>query len=548
MNNDQRASAFLSLFSQDTQNSLHNLLFGAPNPSQPQGEGTSNAAAQPAPQQNVDTAAQHSAADLSSGSAGPDPAIYNSGAASSHDNSHPLDYHDSDTDVDIPPLIPIATQPTSHHTDMETDDDGDSMPDLQPISNVGEHSSAPLHDVHGQGDDDDIMPDLESVSGSSDYSDSSERDARDVEMNLGTHDGDHDSDWTDDDSDVSMDMPPLQPLPPLDRHVTIEEVQDPDDRPSGAPSHLHILILIYDRLTREPGTVTGQGPSLSQPPHAQSSQTHPDPHRNHAHQQQHPPQGRTRRSFTFSSGQVPLPPLRAFFEPLFSNAMMQGMANGNGNAPRFQGANPPLLPMGSTLNSHANPTHAIPSVHVRVPATIVPYVTITFQVPTFQMPTGNNNTANPSGTPGNQPAEAGAQQQHGLPPPPPPRFDFSFFAATGPGAATGAAAAAMGTGTGAATPGSGGFPGDFMTFNELIALLGLDQGLFGLREDEREDPERARRLVAGLEEVPIGLVKRIERLNADYLQVHLCSIFWYNLLVEHDQASSWNVSGNNDCA
>ncbi|ETW81399.1 hypothetical protein HETIRDRAFT_474814, partial [Heterobasidion irregulare TC 32-1] len=374
MDNDQRASAFLSLFSQDTQNSLHNLLFGAPNPSQPQGEGTSNAAAQPAPQQNVDTAAQRSATDLSSGSAGPDPAIYNSEAASSHDNSHPLDYHDSDTDVDIPPLISTATQPASHHTDMETDDDSDSMPDLQPISNVGEHSSAPLHDVHGQGDDDDIMPDLESVSGSSEYSDSSERDARDVEMNLGTHDGDHDSDWTDDDSDVSMDMPPLQPLPPPDRHVTIEEVQDPDDRPSGA--------------------VTGQGPSSSQPPRAQSSHTHPDPHHNHAHQQQHPPQGRTRRSFTFSSGQVPLPPLRAFFEPLFSNATMQGMANGNGNAPRFQ-------------------------------------------VPTFQMPTGSNNTANPSGIPGNQPAEAGAQQQHGLPPPPPPRFDFSFFAATGPGAAMG---------------------------------------------------------------------------------------------------------------
>ncbi|KAK0206481.1 hypothetical protein DFS33DRAFT_592234 [Desarmillaria ectypa] len=53
--------------------------------------------------------------------------------------------------------------------------------------------------------------------------------------------------------------------------------------------------------------------------------------------------------------------------------------------------------------------------------------------------------------------------------------------------------------------------GDGNAFAELLARFG---GMMGGPEYEQEDPERAKRLVNGLEEVPIGLIRRLERVGA----------------------------------
>lgn len=61
-----------------------------------------------------------------------------------------------------------------------------------------------------------------------------------------------------------------------------------------------------------------------------------------------------------------------------------------------------------------------------------------------------------------------------------------------------------------------GAPANFATFqNFLLALGGQMQNIFGpgFGEPEREDPQRARVLIAGLERVPSGLVKRMERVG-----------------------------------
>ncbi|THU89769.1 hypothetical protein K435DRAFT_760772, partial [Dendrothele bispora CBS 962.96] len=69
-----------------------------------------------------------------------------------------------------------------------------------------------------------------------------------------------------------------------------------------------------------------------------------------------------------------------------------------------------------------------------------------------------------------------------------------------------------------ATRGRNGFPfgpGGIFTATGGAGFAGLEQLLNSLRGvPEREDPERARRLVDGLEDVPIGLVRRLERVAA----------------------------------
>ena len=69
-------------------------------------------------------------------------------------------------------------------------------------------------------------------------------------------------------------------------------------------------------------------------------------------------------------------------------------------------------------------------------------------------------------------------------------------------------------GTGGATPGAQfGFtiPGGFNIAN--LAGLGFGFNFDGSGFGEKEDPERARKLVDGLEEVPMGLVRRLERIG-----------------------------------
>lgn len=59
--------------------------------------------------------------------------------------------------------------------------------------------------------------------------------------------------------------------------------------------------------------------------------------------------------------------------------------------------------------------------------------------------------------------------------------------------------------------GTGRVPRGFATFQEFLGLFG---NALGVRDREPEDPERAKRLVDGLEEVPIGLVRRLECVGA----------------------------------
>ena len=87
--------------------------------------------------------------------------------------------------------------------------------------------------------------------------------------------------------------------------------------------------------------------------------------------------------------------------------------------------------------------------------------------------------------------------------------------AEGTGAAPPGDNPAQGTGGAGANPGPqfGGFniPGGFNLAN--LAGLGFGFNFDGSGFGEKEDPERARKLVDGLEEVPVGLVKRLERIG-----------------------------------
>ncbi|KIK65297.1 hypothetical protein GYMLUDRAFT_345274 [Collybiopsis luxurians FD-317 M1] len=78
-----------------------------------------------------------------------------------------------------------------------------------------------------------------------------------------------------------------------------------------------------------------------------------------------------------------------------------------------------------------------------------------------------------------------------------------------------------------ASAGSGG-PGRFLG-NLFAAMNAVDGGFpfFRLHPQEREDPERARILVEGLEDVPVGLLRRLERVSPESSG---CAICWEKLL------------------
>jgi Ring finger domain len=84
-------------------------------------------------------------------------------------------------------------------------------------------------------------------------------------------------------------------------------------------------------------------------------------------------------------------------------------------------------------------------------------------------------------------------------------------------------------------------PGDMPTWADVMQM-------FGREPDEREDPERAKKLVAGLEEVPVGLVKRMIRVggapggHVDDAQTQSseipgCAVCWDSLLNEDDEST-----------
>ncbi|KAJ7583454.1 hypothetical protein C8J56DRAFT_1028407 [Mycena floridula] len=138
-------------------------------------------------------------------------------------------------------------------------------------------------------------------------------------------------------------------------------------------------------------------------------------------------------------------------------------------------------------------------------------------------PANNNNNNNNNNNPPTLPALPGLAglRTTQLPPPPPP--------SPAPAAAGAAPRARLNQGMfgtvlsldfgmgpfdgGVPGVGAGGQPafvngGDFA---DMMAQLTAAMGMYG--EPEVEDPERAKTLVAGLEEVPVGLVKRLERVG-----------------------------------
>lgn len=83
---------------------------------------------------------------------------------------------------------------------------------------------------------------------------------------------------------------------------------------------------------------------------------------------------------------------------------------------------------------------------------------------------------------------------------------------------------------------SGNEQSDFQMFTEMLLRLGMLGAAFGgfHGEPEVEDPERARKLISGLEEVPLGLVRRLERIGGtddeDGGRDTMCAICWDQLL------------------
>ncbi|KAF8624420.1 hypothetical protein AX15_005898 [Amanita polypyramis BW_CC] len=77
---------------------------------------------------------------------------------------------------------------------------------------------------------------------------------------------------------------------------------------------------------------------------------------------------------------------------------------------------------------------------------------------------------------------------------------------------------------------------DFAMFAEMLMRVGLLGAAFGGLgvEPEADDPERAKKLVNGLEEVPIGLVRRLERVGGtddeEAGRDTMCAICWDQLL------------------
>ena len=128
-----------------------------------------------------------------------------------------------------------------------------------------------------------------------------------------------------------------------------------------------------------------------------------------------------------------------------------------------------------------------------------------------------------------QPPQGDAQGQdpgnHHHPHPPLPMFNFTFHIPVTPGAPAGEQAGPNGA------PPMAGFPPQFFPFAPGEAFF-MPLFPFGPpREEEVDDPERAEKLIRGLEEVPDGLVTRIERLGGDGSD-SVCSICWEKLSAE----------------
>lgn len=131
-----------------------------------------------------------------------------------------------------------------------------------------------------------------------------------------------------------------------------------------------------------------------------------------------------------------------------------------------------------------------------------------------------------------QPPQGDSAQDQGHPHhhhhhhPPLPMFNFTFHIPVTPGAPAGEQAGANGA------PPMPGFPPQFFPFAPGTEAFFMPFFPFGLpRQEEVDDPERAEKLIRGLEAVPEGLVTRIERFGGDGGD-SVCSICWEKLSTE----------------
>lgn len=100
-------------------------------------------------------------------------------------------------------------------------------------------------------------------------------------------------------------------------------------------------------------------------------------------------------------------------------------------------------------------------------------------------------------------------------------------------------------------------PFPFGSLANWATLLGMGALEFGPPQEEKEDPERARKLVDGLEEVPAGLVRRLVRVGAGRGGMGEeegkggdggCAVCWDRLLLEDEEQLSGeelNEKGDN---
>jgi len=386
---------------------------------------------------------------------------------------------------------------------------------LNPTETVPPPTLVPTHVPPNDNSDsrsDSSMPDLLSDG----WSDSdSSQDARDVEMEIVPDDAD--DNWVDEDEE----MPPFYPTVPVDRapatdrRARVEEEAEPQ---SSRPSHT----------------------SNPTPSHTGAGVAQPLP---------------TLPPWNFGLGTT-RPPGRLF--PLFPNpAGPSGIGN---NATSNRGdtiTNPPPQPTRppqpdrNSAPGNAQQDTQGPRFHAHTfvlgvdaagrPVPIPPAAfSAMFNPSGPAAPQPQARTTQP-GQPPDQPGENGNQpRQPGDPVQPPPFFDFvvggigplpPFFADTfGPGQ--------QGP---ADDPGNGGGPefgGGAPIWAELLRTM-----LGGEPPEEKEDPERAKKLVGGLEHVPEGLVRRMTRVDdipgahedlaeTDGGKVPGCAICWDNLLPE----------------
>ena len=372
-------------------------------------------------------------------------------------------------------------------------------------------ADVPSHD-DSDARSDSSMPDLLSDG----WSDSdSSQDARDVEMDIVPDD--NDDNWVDEDEE----MPPHSTLPidqaqATDRRARVEtEVEPQSSQPNRSPNPVP-----------PPHSHTGAGPFQPFP---------------------------TLPPWNFGLGTA-RPPGR--LSPLFPNPAGSS-GNGNNTTPHHNGtaANPHPQPTQPQPDRNPAPENAQqnargPRFHAHTfvlgmdgtgRAVPIPPGAFSAMFNQFRPATPQTQAAPQPGQPPDQSGENRDQpRQPGDPGQAPPFFDFVVggigplppFFATPPGPGPQVPTDDPGNGDG---PEAGrGVP----AWAELLRAM-----LAGEPPEEREDPERAKKLVKGLEHVPVGLVKRMTRIDdipgahedlsgtADG-EVPGCAICWDSLLAE----------------